>query len=840
MTGDYTKVPLRARERWTGARMQQGRVLLDHEWNLNLDAATRTDQDTARDAIGPAGVVAGSAAFQVAVSGGGLTVQPGRMWVDGLAAHAPAAFSYADQDQIPALPSGGRAIVYLDVFTEHIQPAEQPAALVDPALAPVDSCARTRVGWRVRAAATTATDCAAAMAGLGLAALSTGRLSIGRTAQAGPADPCDPPGDPRGLLPDGLLRVEVLDSGSAATARFVWSYENGAAAVPGTVAGDAVTLAPTPAVKFAKDDLVEVSWLARRADRLDHGALYQVTDVTPAAAGDVLTLDRTVTAPAGADGLVVRRWDGQRVGATAAVKALHGTVDLGVEFTAAAGSYRAGDWWGAWLRPEHPLGVEERTTAVPDGIVHAFAPLALVDLTAGTVLSDCRPTFEPLTAIDRRTSCTVVVMPGEDLQAAVDSLPPTGGEVCLAAGEYVVLSPVTVANRNRVVICGVGPATVIRAEGTETALLFDRCTEVEVCRLRAVGGAPPGPQAHLNGAVTFVACTDVRVSDCDLSCADRPERAAACVAVRAGVGGQPDRVAIEGNRCTVGAWQVGILVADAGETTIRGNTVRFPAGKTIAAALLPRETVAVTLSRTAAVVQQALLRPDMKAFLAAFEAKAPQLIAQHGSRRDALVAFARHVLAPTKPDDVDEPLWTAMGRILAGYVAGAAGIVVGGGRASVVRVLDNLVAGVVQGIRVATSAVGARVRADDVLVSRNTIRLLVPNGHRRERHAVYLGNARTAAVTETSATLTRNGTALIILGNTPVEGVRVYGELGANLVVRQTSLQGFGVGVRVRALDPKPAPTQRLWLVAETMAATAGVVTSVDAPDAVGANNIPA
>ncbi len=41
MTGDYTAVPLRRDDRWTGARMQQGRVLLDHEWNLNVDADAR-------------------------------------------------------------------------------------------------------------------------------------------------------------------------------------------------------------------------------------------------------------------------------------------------------------------------------------------------------------------------------------------------------------------------------------------------------------------------------------------------------------------------------------------------------------------------------------------------------------------------------------------------------------------------------------------------------------------------------------------------------------------------------------------------------------------------------
>ena len=43
MTGDYTQVPLRRDDRWTAARMQQGRVLLDTDWNLNVDAAARAD-----------------------------------------------------------------------------------------------------------------------------------------------------------------------------------------------------------------------------------------------------------------------------------------------------------------------------------------------------------------------------------------------------------------------------------------------------------------------------------------------------------------------------------------------------------------------------------------------------------------------------------------------------------------------------------------------------------------------------------------------------------------------------------------------------------------------------
>ena len=95
MNGDYTKVPLRRDERWTGARMQEGRVLLDHDWNLNRDAAARATGELAADAIGPAGVVVGSDAFKVGVTTAGtldLTVQPGRMWVGGLAAFAPGPF----------------------------------------------------------------------------------------------------------------------------------------------------------------------------------------------------------------------------------------------------------------------------------------------------------------------------------------------------------------------------------------------------------------------------------------------------------------------------------------------------------------------------------------------------------------------------------------------------------------------------------------------------------------------------------------------------------------------------------------------------------------------------
>ena len=71
MTGDFTSVPLRSTDRWTGARLQQGRVLLDGDWNLNVDATERGRQRMAQETIGPAGVLAGTSGFQISFDSSG-------------------------------------------------------------------------------------------------------------------------------------------------------------------------------------------------------------------------------------------------------------------------------------------------------------------------------------------------------------------------------------------------------------------------------------------------------------------------------------------------------------------------------------------------------------------------------------------------------------------------------------------------------------------------------------------------------------------------------------------------------------------------------------------------
>lgn len=93
--------------------------------------------------------------------------------------------------------------------------------------------------------------------------------------------------------------------------------------------------------------------------------------------------------------------------------------------------------------PDRVLPWELLVGRAPHGIEHFIAPLALLRWQDGNgeVIHDCRPRFRPLTRI--RNCCTYTVGDGKQsqgdfdrIQAAVDALPPDGGEVCVLPGIY--------------------------------------------------------------------------------------------------------------------------------------------------------------------------------------------------------------------------------------------------------------------------------------------------------------------------------------------------------------------------------------------------------------------
>src|SRR5690606_38246928 len=67
--GDFSRQPFERGKRYDSVRMQQGRVLLDADWNAEMDLLAHRLRTETRDTIGPAGAPADDAGFGIEAEG---------------------------------------------------------------------------------------------------------------------------------------------------------------------------------------------------------------------------------------------------------------------------------------------------------------------------------------------------------------------------------------------------------------------------------------------------------------------------------------------------------------------------------------------------------------------------------------------------------------------------------------------------------------------------------------------------------------------------------------------------------------------------------------------------
>ncbi|MBN8829168.1 MAG: hypothetical protein J0G94_00735, partial [Sphingomonadales bacterium] len=155
MRGDFTR-DTRERAERTATRavlLQQGRPLLDADFNEQAGLVAARSEAIVRHVVGLRGVPRDDAGFAITATGGSLTIGAGSLYAEGLPLHNPAPIAYDAQFPagiLPALdtaiPDNQEALVYLEAV---LRPALDQG-LSDPALDGVETAVREIAGWAVR------------------------------------------------------------------------------------------------------------------------------------------------------------------------------------------------------------------------------------------------------------------------------------------------------------------------------------------------------------------------------------------------------------------------------------------------------------------------------------------------------------------------------------------------------------------------------------------------------------------------------------------------------------------------------------------------------------------
>ncbi|WP_091743271.1 hypothetical protein [Phenylobacterium immobile] len=450
--------------------------------------------------------------------------------------------------------------------------------------------------------------------------------------------------------------------------------------------------------------------------------------------------------------------------------------------------------------------------------------------------------------------CTVVLTPHDaDWQAKVDAVPVGGdAEICFQVGDYPLLRPLEIKGLGHVKLNGAGFGTRLMIADAEVALLVRDCQSVIVRDLSFTGGAAGWAKdvtEGLGGALTVVNCAEVTVETVEATCADALRRAAACVVVRNTAEAPAKVVSITGVRGRIGHAQTGVLVVNAVHAVIERNTLALAPGADISK--FANEPEHLIRFRRQLVSVYAQKQGNGKAPPTADREHADAVDFSFG---DASVQVRTHpdlaqILGRILEDlDVQVSFPDQLGKALKDFAAEVArgrgehpglsnaglkravktafermerraapaaqqGIVVGGAAAPDVRIRDNAVSGVEQGIHIGLSdgpsARRGRAAAGTVQIGGNVIELMISSLTTGERHAIFVGGAESLVIEANRGQVARNGP----IDRVTAEPIRLWGEFGRRLLVTGNHFEGFRRAIYLRPFLYTQDDDERPWVV---------------------------
>ncbi len=509
MKGDFSHWDLDPRNNVTGILQQQGKVLLDRDWNDQARLNKHWQDQAGRDVVGPdvaavpSGDPDGFAVTQSAVATGAdgvdrveLHVTPGRIWADGIVCYLPGVepepaapvmrvaeyFQPPVQDPastVASIADSVRDAVICEVSREALNAFQLPDDLLEPALGGPDTTERilTRMAFKLFRLGP-GEDCMSIRDQLDDSA-ARGHLTV----RLQPTE--EIAGDCPVVLGGGytgfehfLYRIEIAALDAGTEPHFKWSQFNGGLVGRGELLDSPNRIRITSNRAAIVNSGLSAFYCEIVAFDEERGT-WNVTygaDVTLQDGELHVGTERLGAFAASTNSVFIRLWNG--------IDAISGFTDTtspielldGIQlvFDAPAGAnYTAGDYWTFKVRAGEIVNDEVLISDEPP-MGPAYHRVPLAEITWGTSLDtdtsgeleDCRRRFRPLTQLD--TCCTYRVGDGlcnhgdfDTIQAAIDALPASGGEVCVLPGVYE--ENIRIENRSNITISGCGSRSLIRS-----------------------------------------------------------------------------------------------------------------------------------------------------------------------------------------------------------------------------------------------------------------------------------------------------------------------------------------------------------------------------------------
>lgn len=442
MKGDFSRLTFNADKQFSHVRMQQGRVMLDADWNELNDILLYYMRTLGADLIGPHGGPEDNLGFKIELAANDdFSIGMGRYYVDGISCDQvlekfeDKPVTYLHQPYYPGeKPSlEGDYLAYLDVWERHVTYLED-SLIREVALGGPDTATRAQIIWQVKTKSINPPDIFdlndnnpnPACGNLNLGKFRGLLKSNPPTLKARVKKPSSEDTDPCVTSPESryrgaenqLYRVEIHAGNADGKATFKWSRENGSVVARWlqTKGSDLIVSGIRDTVKgFQAGDWIELTHDDLEL-RGEHGVMVKLSNVE----GDVLTIDPiTAIDPVPSDlsklkNPKVRRWEQKEVGEiTLENGTIHVTESdsdwimledgLEIQFQLPENetettTYRTGDYWLIPARVatgdiEWPGEAHNPEALPPHGIEHHYAPLGFVSVDAVT---DLRKVFAGL------------------------------------------------------------------------------------------------------------------------------------------------------------------------------------------------------------------------------------------------------------------------------------------------------------------------------------------------------------------------------------------------------------------------------------------------------------